>query len=199
MAAKWPPAKTECSFGTPGSLRIYWQFERFPNRRKQRRRVATRYDRVAANYLIRSCFNQGYSCALRSSRSTSQISKRNRAKSQRRHGNSICRQPTLAPTSRARQHPSGAAGCNPLDSGRPSHGKAWPALKMYWSSGYPRWKGGKREEVRSALRSASYPLSLRKSKDQLVFGFTKRAGPERMPVAALICRLTMPRAPPVAA
>jgi hypothetical protein len=35
---------------------------------------------------------------------------------------------------------------------------------------YPRWKGGKRE-VRSALRLASYPLGLRKSKDQLVFKF----------------------------
>ena len=36
---------------------------------------------------------------------------------------------------------------------------------------YPRWKDGKREEVRTALRSAAYPLSLWKSKDQLVFGF----------------------------
>lgn len=36
---------------------------------------------------------------------------------------------------------------------------------------YPRWKDGKRKEVRSALRSIAPPLSLRKSKDQLVFGF----------------------------
>lgn len=36
---------------------------------------------------------------------------------------------------------------------------------------YPRWKDGKRGEVRSALRSISPPLSQRKSKDQLVFGF----------------------------
>lgn len=36
---------------------------------------------------------------------------------------------------------------------------------------YSRWKDGKREEVRTALRGSWHPLSLRKSKDQLVLGF----------------------------
>jgi hypothetical protein len=36
---------------------------------------------------------------------------------------------------------------------------------------YPRWKRGKREEVRTALRGSWHPLSLRTSKNQLAFGF----------------------------
>ncbi|SFV19100.1 hypothetical protein SAMN05192541_14534 [Bradyrhizobium arachidis] len=36
---------------------------------------------------------------------------------------------------------------------------------------YSRWKAGKREQVRDAHRAAAYRLSLRRSKDQLVFGF----------------------------
>jgi hypothetical protein len=40
---------------------------------------------------------------------------------------------------------------------------------------YPRWKAGKREWVRSALRASWHRLSLRDSKDQLVFGFYQTA------------------------
>jgi hypothetical protein len=36
---------------------------------------------------------------------------------------------------------------------------------------YPRWKKGNREWVRQALRASWHPLSLRDSKDQLVFEF----------------------------
>lgn len=36
---------------------------------------------------------------------------------------------------------------------------------------YPRWKGGKRELVPTALRSVSPKLSHRKSSKQLDFGF----------------------------
>jgi hypothetical protein len=40
---------------------------------------------------------------------------------------------------------------------------------------YPRWKRGKREQVRSALRASWHRLKLRNSKDQLVFGFYQSA------------------------
>lgn len=40
---------------------------------------------------------------------------------------------------------------------------------------YPRWKAGKRERVRSALRASWHRLSLRVSKDQLAFGFYQTA------------------------
>jgi hypothetical protein len=36
---------------------------------------------------------------------------------------------------------------------------------------YPRWKAGKRERVRTALRASWHRLRLRASDDQLVFGF----------------------------
>jgi hypothetical protein len=40
---------------------------------------------------------------------------------------------------------------------------------------YPRWKAGKRERVSKALRASWHRLSLRDSKDQLVFGFYQSA------------------------
>jgi hypothetical protein len=54
----------------------------------------------------------------------------------------------------------------------PKHGKA---PKDVLVKRYPRWKRGKREEVRSAFRASWYPLSLRHSKDQSFFGFYQSA------------------------
>jgi hypothetical protein len=50
----------------------------------------------------------------------------------------------------------------------PNHGKG-PKDVLVKAS--PRWKAGKREWVRQALRSSWHPVSLRASPDQLDFGF----------------------------
>ena len=55
----------------------------------------------------------------------------------------------------------------------PKHGKG---PKDVLIKRYPRWKRGKREQVRSALRASWHPLSLRASKDQLAFGFFQSGG-----------------------
>jgi hypothetical protein len=54
----------------------------------------------------------------------------------------------------------------------PKHGKG---PKDVLVKSYPRWKAGKREWVRSALRASWHRLSLKDSKDQLIFGFCRSA------------------------
>lgn len=54
----------------------------------------------------------------------------------------------------------------------PKHGKG---PKDVLVKRYPRWRRGKREQVQSALRASWHRLSLRNSKDQLVFGFYQSA------------------------